>query len=69
MKPLLRETKETLEKDHDDGKHRVMLALDKDDYDKLRILVSDADTNNNDVLRKCIRNQYEVNMQHKRGVA
>lgn len=45
-----------------DGKHRVMLALDKEDYDKLRFLVSITKTNNNDVLRQCVRNQHEVNM-------
>lgn len=66
MKPLLREAKEGHEKEAGDGKHRVMLTLDKDDYDKLRILVDDVDTNNNDVLRRCLRNQFEVNMQHKR---
>lgn len=66
MRPLLAEPKEDSDDKADDGKHRVMLALDKDDYDKLRILVTDAATNNNDVLRRCIRNQFEVNMQHKR---
>lgn len=60
MQPL--EPDEEVAEKNDDGKHRVMLALDREDYDKLRWLVDRVKTNNNDVLRRSLRNQYEVNM-------
>jgi len=54
-----------------DGKHRVMLALELDDYDKLRFLVSLDKSNNNEALRKCIRYAWQAEMVdiRKRGGA
>ena len=59
--------KEREEVPEKDDRHSVLLKLDKDDYDKLRILVRETSTNNNEVLRQCLRHVFDVEMTALRG--
>jgi len=47
--------------------HNVLLRLDNDDRDKLMHLCRLGDTNQNDILRQCIRHVYAAEMSELRG--
>ena len=47
--------------------HTVLLRLDSEDRDKLKHLCRLGDTNQNDILRQCLRHVYEAEMRDIRA--
>lgn len=47
--------------------HTVLLRLEKADQDKLLYLCQIGDTNQNDILRQCLRHVYEAEMGELRS--
>lgn len=62
MRVLKHKIEDAAEKNN---RRSVLLVLNKDDYNKLRALVSASDTNNSEVLRQCLRHVYDLETQNQ----